>query len=132
MDTRDVINKYLPVLLRAIVVVALALPAFAKFFAYGEQVEAFAGWGLPAPEVMVPVVGVFEVAGLLAVLLGAAARIAALPLIVIMVVALAAAGITVPALAVLLGSLGIAALGSGAFSLWTPEDQLPLFGQRTS
>lgn len=132
MNTRDVVNEYLPVLLRAVVVVALALPAFAKFFAYGEQVEMFAEWGIPAPAVMAPVVGVFEVAGLLAVLLGAAARIAALPLIVIMVVALAAAGVTVPALAVLLGSLGIAALGSGAFSLWKPEDQLPLFGQRTS
>lgn len=132
MNTRDIVNEYLPVLLRVIVVVALALPAFAKFFAYGEQVEMFTEWGVPAPAVMVPVVGVFEVAGLLAVLLGAAARIAALPLIVIMVVALAAAGVTVPALAVLLGSLGIAALGSGAFSLWKPEDRMPVFGERSS
>jgi putative oxidoreductase len=52
-------------------------------------VGRFAKIGIPAPQVMAPFVGVVEMAGGLLVLVGLLARLAALPLIIDMLVAIA-------------------------------------------
>lgn len=121
---RSETTKWLPVALRVVLVVLLAPPAFAKFLAYGEQVEGFAGYGIPAPGVMVIVVGVFEVLAVLAALVGAAGRLAAVPLPVIMVVAMVSAGVVANNVAVLVCAVGIVVLGTGALSVWKPEEKL--------
>lgn len=87
--------------------------------------------GLPSPEVLGPLVGAFEIACGLLILLGLLTRLAALPLIAIMLVALAST--KVPILlnegvwqaahaartdyAMLLGSLFLLIVGAGPWSI---------------
>lgn len=123
------IRKWLPVGLRLLVVSQLALPALSKVFAYSRLVEDFTEWGIPAPEVMVIVVAFFELAAMAALLLGVAGRMASAPVVVIMVVAMVSAAPNLANGIVLVGCLGIIALGTGALSLWTPEDQLLASGK---
>ncbi len=87
--------------------------------------------GLPMPEVLGPFVGVVEIVGGALVLLGAATRLAAAPLVVIMVVALVstkwptlrdagfweAAHASRTDTAMLLASLFLAAVGAGPVSV---------------
>ena len=116
------VRTWLPILFRILVAWQLAWPALSKFVLYDSRVEHFRhDYGIPFPEVMVPVVGAFEVIAVIAVLLGVAGRLASIPLVVIMLVAIARAGPEGGNLAVLLGSLGIMLLGTGPFSLWEPE-----------
>lgn len=54
-------------------------------------IENFAGWGIPFPGAMAPFVSAVEFGGGLLLLLGLFARIAAAPLIVVMIVAIISA-----------------------------------------
>ncbi len=120
----DFIQAWLPVSFRALVVWQLAWPALSKFVEYGSRVEHFRhDYGIPEPEVLVPIVGLFETAAVIAIVLGAAARLAVIPVVVIMVVAIATAGPSGGNLMVLIGSLAILVLGSGRWSLWRPEER---------
>lgn len=118
------IGTWLPIAFRVLVVSQLTVPALSKFVNPAGEVRFFAGLGLPSPELLVPLVGAFEVAALVAVLLGAAGRLASLPLVVIMLVAALTAGPNAANVGVLIGSLGVVLLGTGPYSLWTPEDRL--------
>lgn len=118
------IGTWLPLVFRVLVVSQLAVPALSKFVNPAGEVRFFSGPGLPSPELLVPLVGAFEVAALVAVLLGAAGRLASPPLVVIMLVAVLAADPNAANMGVLIGSLGVTLLGTGPYSLWTPEDRL--------
>ena len=120
---RDLNQTWLPLPFRALVVWQLAGPALSKFVAYGSRVEHFRHhYGIPAPEVLVPIVGSFETLAVVAMVFGAGARLAAVPLVVIMLVAVATAGPSGGNVMVLIGSLAILVLGSGRWSLWQPEE----------
>ena len=113
------LRRWLPLVFRAIVVWQLAWPALSKFVLYGSRVEHFRhDYGIPFPEVMVPVVGTFEIVMVIAALFGLAGRIAAVPMIVIMLVAISTGGLNEGNLMVLTGSTGILLLGTGPLSRW--------------
>ncbi len=56
-----------------------------------QVIENFAGWGIPFAEIMTPFVSAVEFGGGLLLLLGLFTRIAAAPLIVVMIVAIISA-----------------------------------------
>jgi putative oxidoreductase len=117
-------RRYLPLVLRAVVALVVAAPATGKFLDYQGQVAFFASLGLPAPELTVILVGAVEVAALVMLVLGIAGRVAAAALVVVMLVAISTAGANPLNVVVLLGSLGVVALGTGPYSLWQPEDDV--------
>jgi putative oxidoreductase len=102
-------------------------------FLFPDQLGAgrFVKIGLPAPELLGPFVGSFEIACGLLVLIGLFTRLAVIPLIVIMLVALATTKLPMLAAqgfwhmahesrtdwSMLLGSLYLLSVGAGAWSL---------------
>ncbi|WP_458209406.1 DoxX family protein [Haladaptatus sp. NG-SE-30] len=117
------LRRWLPLILRTLIVVIVAIPAITKFADYAGQVEFFTSLGIPAPEVMVLVVGFVEVASIVMLALGTAGRVAALALSVVMLVAIVTDGANPLNVTVLLASLAIIYLGTGPYSLWQPEDR---------
>ncbi len=120
--------RWLPLVFRFLVVWQLAWPALSKFVTYGSRVEHFRhDYGIPFPEGMAPVVGTFEMAMVIAALFGLAGRLAAVPMLIIMPVAMATGGINAGNVMVLVGIVGILLLGTGPLSLWEPE--VPVSGR---
>lgn len=116
----EALSRWLPIPLRILVVALVAQPVIMKFTSYGWAVEGFTGMGIPAPGLMVLVSGVVELLAVVAAVLG----LGRLPFVALtgnMVVALIAGGIALNAIAALVAALGLAVLGTGAFSLWHPE-----------
>ena len=114
--------KWLLLPLRLLILWQLTVPAFSKFLQYESRVAHFQhDYGIPLPEVMVPVVGAVEVVYVIAVFFGIAGRVLSIPMMFIMLVAIATAGLEFSNLAVLLGSICILVLGTGPLSLWDPE-----------
>jgi len=103
---------------------------FPKLIAPAMTIQSFERWGLPAPEVFVPVVGVLELVCGAALVLGVLTRYAAILLAANMVGAVLTAGlvdggmhlVAPPILAAV--SLLIALLGGGRLQLW-PGPALP-------
>jgi uncharacterized membrane protein YphA (DoxX/SURF4 family) len=122
-----------PVVLVRIMVGAVFLSEGIQKFLFPAEVGAgrFAKIGLPAPETLAPFVGCFEIACGLLVLLGLLTRLAVLPLITIMLVAIAST--KVPILlasgfwkmaheartdwSILLGSVFLLIVGAGPWSI---------------
>lgn len=124
----EVVWRWLPLVFRFLVVWQLAWPALSKIVIYGSRVEhSRHDYGIPFSEVMVPVVGTFEMAMVIAALFGLAGRLAAVPMLVIMPVAMATGGINAGNVVVLVGVVGILLLGTGPLSLWEPE--VPVSGR---
>jgi len=96
-----------------------------------EGVGRFAKIGIPAPEVMAPFVGVFEIGCGALLLLGILTRLAAIPLIVVMLVAISTTKVSIllqsgfwsmahearTDYAMILGSLFLLVVGAGPWSL---------------
>lgn len=94
-------------------------PGLNKFLTYGQSVEFFRGLELPAPQLLVLVVGAVEVGVAAALLLDRAPRASALTAIPVMVVAAATAGPSWQNLGVLLAALvliGIETVDGGVSS----------------
>jgi len=120
------------VLVRLIVGAVFLSEGIQKFLYPAELgVGRFAKIGLPSPEFLAPFVGTFEIACGLLVLLGLFTRLAALPLIAIMLVALTSTKLPMLATrgfwamaheartdwSMLLGSAFLLIVGAGAWSL---------------
>ena len=118
------LKDWLLLIVRLAVVVLAAKPIADKFFDYPGQVAFFGRLGVPQPEIMVPLVGLIELAGTLMLLLGVAGRVGGLLLLPVMAVANLTAGVTVPSAGVLIGALVIAVFGPGRYALWRPEEAL--------
>jgi uncharacterized membrane protein YphA (DoxX/SURF4 family) len=89
----DVLRRWTPLVFRAMVVWQLTWPALSKFVLYDSRVEHFRhDYGIPFPEVMVPVVGTFETTMVIAALSGLAGRLATIPVIAIMLNAITTGG----------------------------------------
>jgi len=122
-----------PVVLVRIMVGAVFLSEGIQKFLFPAEVGAgrFAKIGLPAPEMLAPFVASFEIACGLLVLLGLATRLAVLPLITIMLVAIASTKLPIlPASgfwkmaheartdwSMLLGSIFLLLVGAGPWSI---------------
>ncbi|MGE0453238.1 MAG: DoxX family protein [Vicinamibacteria bacterium] len=135
MHTRRLLATQAPaavILVRLIVGAVFLSEGIQKFLFPAELgVGRFAKIGLPSPELLAPLVGTFEITCGLLVLLGLFTRLAAVPLIVIMLVAIAST--KVPMLmgkgfwtmaheartdwSMLLGSVFLLVVGAGAWSL---------------
>jgi putative oxidoreductase len=120
----QLITRWLPVVLRAAAVYVLFEPALNKFRSTEAMVGFFGSLGIPSPEIMVLLVGVVEVSAVILFATGILGRVIAVPLSVVMIVAMATAGVNQNNIIVLVSSLGILALGTGALSLWQPEGDL--------
>jgi putative oxidoreductase len=121
------------VILIRLMVGAVFLSEGIQKFLYPAELGAgrFVKIGLPAPEALGPFVATFEIAGGLLVLLGLFTRLAALPLITIMLVAIATTKVSILMASgfwkmaheartdwsMLLGSLFLLIVGGGAWSL---------------
>jgi uncharacterized membrane protein YphA (DoxX/SURF4 family) len=103
----------------------VAKPALSKFLTYGNSVAFFDAIGMPAPTLMVVVVGVIEVGAVVLLLIGVGERLAALSLIPVMLVAMLYVGPDWKNLSVLLGSLAILGLGTDSDSVsWSARNVL--------
>jgi len=117
------LREWGPIPLRSFLVV-LVVPGSQKLLDYGSQVDFFADLGIPAPGLLVPLVGVIELAAATLILLGIAGRLGAALMIPIMLVAMATADVNAFNTAVLVSCLGIFVLGTGRYSLKTDREIL--------
>ena len=126
------LREWGPIPLRGFLVV-LVVPGSQKLLDYGSQVDFFAELGIPAPELLVPLVGVIELAAAVLIVCGIAGRIGATLMVPVMLVAMATAEVNAFNTAVLVSCLGILVLGTGRYSLKTDRELLDsIQGQRGS
>lgn len=80
-----------PLLARLVVGYVFMLTGWAKLNNLPAMIENFRGWGIPAPEIMTPLVSGVEFFGGILLMLGLCTRVASGALAVVMVVAIASA-----------------------------------------
>ena len=114
-------RRWLPLALRAGIAPVLVAAAVVKVANYGHRVDSFASHGIPAPEVMVPLVALVELAAAVSIGLGIAGRLGAAVVLPVMVTAMVTVRVGPLNVFVLVGCLGIVLLGTGRYSLWDPE-----------
>jgi len=115
------LTRWLPVVLRVVAVTVTVWPAIRKFTQYSYRVQEFTSYGVPFPELAVPVSGAVELFAVVSLAGGIAGRLGAGSLLVTMVVAVATAGPSPFSGIVLVASAGILALGTGPYSYWDPS-----------
>lgn len=108
---------WLPVGLRAVAAAALLPAGLVKFLDYGARAATFAELGVPAPELLVLVVGAVELVAALALAFGVGSRLAGLAVVPVMLGAIATVGVVPSNAVVLVSCLGIVALGPGPYTL---------------
>ena len=101
-------------LLRVGIAGLLVVPGASKFLTYGTSVRFFESLGLPAPGVLVPIVGSLELVAAGLMLFDRGPRLGALVAIPIMLVAVATAGPSWQNLGVLVGSFVLIGLDTPA------------------
>lgn len=126
------VGRLLPVFLRVVAVTITLYPAIRKFSEYATQVSQFEAYGIPWPELAVPLSGVIELVAVISIGLGIAGRLGGGALAVVMVVAIVAAGPSPFSVLVLAASAGIVLLGTGPYSYWDPTVQELLSGSATT
>lgn len=109
-DTGLAIQEWLRPILRFGMAGLLLPPGASKFITYGTSVGFFDSLGLPAPAILVPIVGALELVTASLLLVDRRARVAAVLAIPIMIVAAATAGPTWQNLGVLAAALGLITL----------------------
>lgn len=109
-ETDLAIGQHLRPLLRYGMAGLLLAPGASKFLTYGTSLRFFESLGLPAPSILVPIVGALELGAAALFLLDRAPRIAALIAVPIMVVAVGTAGPTWQNVGVLAAALVLIAL----------------------
>ena len=80
-----------PLVARITVGYVFVLSGWGKLNNLPKMIENFVGWGIPFPQILTPFVSGVEFVGGLLLLLGLFTRIAAAPLVIVMVVAIASA-----------------------------------------
>lgn len=115
-----IVGGWPPVVLRAIVALILTPAAVWKFTLYADRVARFTEYGIPAPELMVIVVGVVEVLAVLMIFFGAAGRLGALVMVPVMVTAMVTTAPNIHNGIVLAGCIAIVLFGTGNLSVWEP------------
>lgn len=118
-STRQV-GRWLPVVLRIVAVTITLYPALRKFLEYSSRVQQFRAYGMPWPELAVPLSGVVELLAIVSIAAGIAGRLGAGSLLGTMLVAIVAAGPNPFSVTVLVASAGITLLGTGPYSYWDP------------
>ena len=109
---------------RGLVAVVFVVSGGMKLLMYSAQVEMFVGWGVPFPELLVPVVGVVEAVAGVAVLVGFLARGAAAVLGVVMIGAFLTAGPSGLNVSSFLLCVVVAVNGTGGWYVMTEKEAL--------
>lgn len=119
-----IILKRLPIILGAFAAGVYYTPATDKLF-YNKtgQIAAFTNLGYSNPETVVLLLGLFELAAMIAFTLGIGGRFMAMAVIFEMIVAMNQVGIRPNNVAVMACAIGILLLGTGAHSLWQPMEE---------
>jgi len=112
------LREWVPVCLRAMVVIMVFPAAAMKVLDYDGQAAFFAEIGVPAAEVTVLLVAAVQLVAVAALVVGVASRLAALVLVPVMVTAMGLYAVVPSNVAVLVGSVGIVVLGSGRYARW--------------
>jgi putative oxidoreductase len=80
-----------PLAVRIVVGVVFAQTGWQKLNALPRMIQNFRDWGIPAPEILTPLASGIEFVGGLLLLVGLLTRFAAVPLMIVMVVAIVSA-----------------------------------------
>ena len=115
------VRRWVQILLRLLVVTITLYPAIRKFTEYSYRVGEFQSYGIPWPELTVPLTGVIELAAIVSIAFGIAGRLGAGALLVTMVVAIVSAGPSLFTGLVLVASAGNLIVGTGPYSYWDPS-----------
>lgn len=124
------VDRLLPVVSRVVAVTVTLYPAVRKFTEYPHRVSQFETYGMPWPELAVPVTGLIELVAIVSIGFGIAGRLGGGALALGMVVAIVAAGPNPFSVLVLLASVGIVLTGTGPYSYWDPTLEEVLAGPR--
>jgi CDP-diacylglycerol--glycerol-3-phosphate 3-phosphatidyltransferase len=116
--------RWLPVLLRLAAMFLAAGPLSQRFLNFSQQVAFFADRGMPSAGAGVFLLSALEAAVLLLLLAGAAGRSAAVLGLLLLGLNQFFTSLTLSQIALLVVYTAILFLGTGALSLWTPEDRL--------
>ena len=120
---KELLQEWAPIPLR-LLFIAMVGPGSIKLLDYSSQVDFFTELGIPAPEVLVPVVGVIELTAVVLVVFGIAGRLGAALVVPIMLTAMATAEVNVLNTALLVAALGILLLGTGRYTVKTDRELL--------
>lgn len=116
------LKSWVPVPLRALLGLILGVAGLDKFVRYSQEVTAFTSYGIPTPELMVPIVGIIELVAAILIAFGIAGRVGAVITVPVMITAIATAGVAGTNVFVLLGAIAILLLGTGRYSFMTEEE----------
>lgn len=118
------VRRWTPLGLRILAVALAAGPASQRFLDFSRQVAFYAGEGLPSPGLLVVSQGVLESLVVLLILLGVSGRAAAILGLGLAALNQAIAGLTLTQTLLMAAYAFLLFIGTGPFSLWTPEEGL--------
>jgi CDP-diacylglycerol--glycerol-3-phosphate 3-phosphatidyltransferase len=122
------IIRYLPVVVRLILLGILGWDTWITFSHFDEQVAMFELAGFPAPSVSVPLFAIIKLAAIPLLFVGAAGRFVAFILIFPIGLTIVRVGVSELRIGLLVSDLLVLMLGTGKYSLWEPAKHL--FGRR--
>ena len=124
-DERDESSEDLSTALRLVLRVSIAGlllgPGVSKFLTYQQSVQFFERLALPAPDLLVPLVGGVELGAAALVLLDRAPRLAAVVVIPVMLVAIGTAGPSWQNFGVLMAALGLLGIETKSGERYDPK-----------
>jgi CDP-diacylglycerol--glycerol-3-phosphate 3-phosphatidyltransferase len=118
------VARWLPVPLRALVVMAVASLIIPASRSIADQATLFIWPGLPLPSLIAPIIGGMAIVTTAMLALGVAGRLAAFGLAVAASASILGAGLYLNNGLILSTAITIMLLGTGALSIWQPEDDI--------
>jgi CDP-diacylglycerol--glycerol-3-phosphate 3-phosphatidyltransferase len=115
---------WLPLILRLLVAVLMLGPLVRRFRFLPDQILLFANRGVPAPEMTLLVLVLLEVLVLCLILLGVSGRIAAILALLVSGANQIFTTLTPIQMALIVAYTAILFMGTGALSLWNPDQRL--------
>lgn len=121
---QTIFHDWLPVLLRLFILFLSAGPISQRFIHYSQQVTFYSERGMPSATIGVLSLGILEIAVVNLLLLGILGRVAAVVALLILGYNQIFASLTISQVLLVMAYTAILFTGTGAFSLWTPENRI--------
>lgn len=119
-----IISGWAPVLLRLAILFLSAGPISQRFINYRDQVTFYTARGMPSAAVGVLILAILETAIVSLLLLGVSGRVTAVVALLVLGFNQIFAGLTTSQILLLIAFTAILFTGTGAYSLWTPENRI--------
>ncbi len=131
---RRIATDWLPVGLRLAVVALMVGPLTGRLLDYTNQVDHYVDLGMPYPSIGLAILSLFEVCVMLLIFLGAGGRASAIVALGLLGIHQIFAPLTPVQVFLAIFFTAIMYLGTGVYSLWTPENHLIYrrLGEQTS